>query len=62
MLLNRLPYDRCRCTGKDCDRKAECLRHVAMDDMVTRTPWCERYCEIGKESEGFILVRESRDA
>lgn len=57
--VNRLPYDYCRCAGKDCDRKTECLRHTAMEDMGPRTPWTDRYCdEIGRESQGFIAVRE----
>lgn len=60
-MRDRLPYDCCRCAGKDCDRKDECLRHVAMNDMGPRSPWCERYCDLGKEAEGFILVREVRD-
>lgn len=56
--MNRLPHDCCRCTGKDCDRKAECLRHLAMQDMGPRTPWTERYCPAGRESDGYLAARE----
>ena len=57
--MNRLPYDWCRCTGQDCDRKMECLRHFALQDMGPRTPWTERYCEdLGGNLQGFIAVRE----
>lgn len=57
-MMPRLLYDICRCQGQGCDRRAECLRHVALDDMGPQTPWTERYCELGRESEGFIAVRE----
>lgn len=54
-----LHYDKCRCQGRDCDRKADCLRFAALDDMGPATPWTERYChEIGRESEGFLAIRE----
>lgn len=57
--INRLPLDCCRCEGKDCDRKAERLRYVALADMGPRTPIMARYCdEIGRESSGVIAVRE----
>lgn len=57
--MNRLPYDNCRCQGEGCDLKATCLRHVALDDMGPATPWTERYCEeVGREAEGYIMVRE----
>lgn len=58
MTTVRLGYDCCRCEGRDCDRKAECLRHAALSDMEAATPWTERYCEFGREVEGFILDRE----
>lgn len=57
--MTRLSYDYSRCAGQDCDRKTECLRFAALNDMGPRTPWTERYCEeIGRESEGFIAIRE----
>lgn len=56
--MTRLAYDKCRCHGKGCDRKATCLRHAALDDMGPATPWTERLCEPGKESEKYIMVRE----
>lgn len=56
--MSRLPHDCCRCQGEGCDRKATCLRHVAMNDMGPATPWTERLCEHGKESEKYIMVRE----
>lgn len=55
--MNTLPYDYWRCTGKDCDRKAECLRVAAMQDMGPNTPWTERLCE-GNTAEHFIAIRE----
>jgi len=55
--MNRLPLDYCRCQGRDCDREGECLRHVAMNDTGPQTPWTERYCEEGREAEGFIAIR-----
>lgn len=58
--INRLPHDHCRCEGQDCDRKTECMRFVALDDMGPDTPWTERYCDLGRESEGYIQVREER--
>lgn len=61
--MNTLPHDVCRCQGRDCDRKTECLRFVALDDFVQgTTPWTERYCPVGRESEGFIAVREDDHA
>ena len=54
----KLPYEKCRCQGRDCDRKADCLRFAALDDMGPATPWTERYCDMGREAEGFIRVRE----
>lgn len=59
MTTIRLGYDCCRCEGQDCDRKAECLRHAALADMGPMTPVKDRYCdEIGRESAGFIAIRE----
>lgn len=59
MTTIRLGYDCCRCEGKDCERKAECLRHAALQDMGPLTPVKARYCdEIGRESAGFIAIRE----
>lgn len=52
----KLPFDYCRCQGKDCDRKAECLRVEQMSNMGPRTPWTERYCPDFNTSEGFIGV------
>lgn len=55
----RLPYDCCRCEGKNCDRRDHCLRYVALSDMGPRTPIMARCCsEIGRESEAFIAIRE----
>lgn len=56
--LNRLPYDYCRCGGDDCDRKAQCLRVLELRNMGPRTPWTDRMCEMGKEHEHFITIRE----
>lgn len=58
MTTIRLGYDCCRCEGQDCDRKAECLRHAALADMGPRTPIMTRCCEMGRESEAFIAIRE----
>ena len=55
---NTLLYDYCRCAGNNCDRKAECLRHIAWKNMEPGKPWMERYCECGRESEGFILNKK----
>lgn len=61
MTTVRLGYDCCRCEGQDCDRKSECLRHVAMSDMGPRTPWTDRYCpDTGTTAEGLIAVREEK--
>lgn len=61
--INRLPFDWCRCAGTDCDRKRECLRHEQMSNMGLHTPWAERYCEeVGRESMGFIAIREDGHA
>lgn len=58
-MIARLPYDICRCKGSNCDRRAECLRFVAFEDVGPATPWTERYCpDTGTTSEGFILARE----
>ena len=60
---NHLPWYWWRCQGKDCDRKAECLRVEQMSNLGARTPWTDRYCpEIGRESYGFIAIREEGHA
>lgn len=57
--MTRLAYDKCRCQGKDCERRSTCLRHAALDDMGPATPWTERFCpDTGTTAEGYIMVRE----
>lgn len=58
MTTIRLGYDCCRCEGKNCDRRDHCLRYVALADMGPRTPIMARCCEMGRESEAFIAIRE----
>lgn len=55
--MTHLPFDFCRCAGQNCDRRQACQRHVDMDHMGPRTPWTDRYCPVGRESEGYIAVR-----
>jgi hypothetical protein len=52
-----LPYDYARCHGTDCERRGECMRHLALSDMGPRTMQTERMCELGREHEHFILIR-----
>lgn len=42
--MNRLPWDCCRCLGKDCERRKECLRHEQLSNMGPRTPVSENLC------------------
>lgn len=53
--MTTLHYDYCRCAGTGCDRKAECLRVAAMQDMGPNTPKKERLCE-GNTAEAFISI------
>lgn len=57
-IARSLPWDWCRCHGKDCDRKAECLRHEQLSNMGPRTPIMERICAMGHEAESFVAIRE----
>lgn len=52
-----LPYDYARYHGADCDRRGECLRNAALNDMGPLTTQTERMCDIGREHEYFILIR-----
>lgn len=63
MDTNRLPPSYCRCAGENCSRKSACQRHAEMHDIEPGTPWAERYCEeVGRESEGFIAIREEEQS
>lgn len=42
--MTRLLYDCFRCEGKNCERKDTCLRHIALDDLGSRTPIMENAC------------------
>ena len=53
-----LPHDYTRCHGQYCDRRRECDRYLSIADMGSHTSQVERYCEVGRESEGFIAVRD----
>jgi len=52
-----LPYDYSRCHGTDCERRYDCLRHHALNDMGPRTLAYERMCDLGREHEYFIMIR-----
>ena len=38
-MSNTLPLDYCRCEGRDCSRRQDCLRHQQLSNMGPRTPW-----------------------
>lgn len=58
MSEHRLPHDYCRCMGEDCDRKQECLRYLAKDDLGPWTPMANRLCRVERrEYDHQIPVR-----
>ena len=38
MTTRRLPWDRARCHGLECEERETCLRFLALDDMGPATP------------------------
>ena len=44
MTTPRLPWDRARCHGLECEEREACLRFLTLDDMGLRTSQYENMC------------------
>lgn len=52
-----LPLDYGRCAAHDCERRNTCARYTSRP-ADARLTYVDRYCELGREQEGYIRVRE----
>lgn len=66
--MNKLAYDCCRCQGRDCDRKAECLRFATLNStadkisagIITGHDWPNSQDELIR-LQAAKLLREAAD-
>lgn len=51
----KLPNDYCRCQGEGCDRKEECVRYLAREQIGMWTPMANRLCRVEQGEYDHII-------